>query len=116
MRTLLVLALTSLGVVAGTGALMSVILGVYLTLLPLILLQAAGKTISGPFRRICMSFEAWLVAFGLSHTLAAAGVAPGVAYQLLVATLIIDGYLLYRFFKPATAARAADKNPLEVAA
>jgi uncharacterized membrane protein YfcA len=62
------------------------------------------------FRRICMSFDAWLVAFGLSHTLAATGVAPGVAYQLLVATLIIDGHLLHRFFRPTAPAT------LEVAA
>ena len=60
------------------------------------------------FRRLCMSFDAWLVAFGLSHTLAATGVAPGVAYQLLIATLIIDGHLLYRFFRPA------DPPPIEV--
>jgi uncharacterized protein len=60
------------------------------------------------FRRVCMSFDAWLVAFGLSHTLAATGVAPGVAYQLLVATLIIDGHLLYRFFRPA------DPPPIQV--
>ena len=60
------------------------------------------------FRRLCMSFDAWLVAFGLSHTLAATGVAPGVAYQLLVATLIIDSHLLYRFFRPA------DPPPVQV--
>jgi uncharacterized membrane protein YfcA len=60
------------------------------------------------FRRLCMSFDAWLVAFGLSHTLAATGVAPGVAYQLLVATLIVDGHLLYRYFRPA------DPPPIEV--
>ena len=62
------------------------------------------------FRRLCMSFDAWLVAFGLSHTLASTGVAPGVAYQLLVATLIIDVHLLYRFFRPA------DPPPIEVTA
>jgi uncharacterized membrane protein YfcA len=60
------------------------------------------------FRRLCMSFDAWLVAFGLSHTLASTGVAPGVAYQLLVATLIIDGQLLYRFFRPV------DPPPVQV--
>ena len=60
------------------------------------------------FRRVCMSLDAWIVAFGLSHTIASTGVAPGVAYQLLVATLIIDGHLLYRFFRPA------DPPPIEV--
>jgi hypothetical protein len=70
------------------------------------------------FRRICMSFDAYLVAFGLSHTLAASGVAPGVAYQLLVATLIIDGRLLWTFFSSRSPLRqpVVDDEPLELAA
>jgi uncharacterized membrane protein YfcA len=68
------------------------------------------------FRRICMSFDAYLVAFGLSHTLASSGVAPGVAYQLLVATLIIDGRLLWTFFRPALPPPVVDDEPLELAA
>ena len=68
------------------------------------------------FRRICMSFDAYLVAFGLSHTLASSGVAPGVAYQLLVATLIIDGRLLWTFFRPSLQQSVVDDEPLEAAA
>lgn len=68
------------------------------------------------FRRICTSFDAYLIAFGLSHTLAATGVAPGVAYQLLVATLIIDGRLLWTFFRPALREPAVADEPLELAA
>lgn len=68
------------------------------------------------FRRICMSFDAYLVAFGLSHTLASSGVVPGVAYQLLVATLIIDGRLLWTFFRPAIQQPVVDDEPLELAA
>jgi hypothetical protein len=70
------------------------------------------------FRRVCMSFDAYLVAFGLSHTLAATGVAPGVAYQLLVATAIIDIRLLWTFFRPAPVAVPVQTThePLELAA
>jgi uncharacterized membrane protein YfcA len=68
------------------------------------------------FRRICMSFDAYLVAFGLSHTLASSGVVPGVAYQLLVATLIIDSRLLWTFFRPAIRRPVVDDEPLELAA
>ena len=51
------------------------------------------------FRRICMSFDAWIVGFGLSRTLIELGVAVSpAAYSVLAATLIIDGILLARFF------------------
>lgn len=54
---------------------------------------------SETFRRVCMSFDAYLVSFGLARTLIDLGIAPGVAYQLLVATAIIDVNLLWRFFR-----------------
>ncbi|MEQ1868948.1 MAG: sulfite exporter TauE/SafE family protein [Vicinamibacterales bacterium] len=51
------------------------------------------------FRRICMSFDAWVVAFGVSKLLndlkLVAG--PG-AYLVLVAVMVLDAWLLYRFF------------------
>lgn len=51
------------------------------------------------FRRVCMSFDAWLVGFGLSrmvqHT---AEVSALLAYQVLVLTVLLDGFLLRRFF------------------
>ncbi|MGE5183294.1 MAG: sulfite exporter TauE/SafE family protein [Acidobacteriota bacterium] len=51
------------------------------------------------FRRVCMSFDAYLVSFGLARTLVATGVAPVAAYQLLVATAIVDTRLLWSFFR-----------------
>jgi uncharacterized protein len=51
------------------------------------------------FRRVCMSFDAWIVGFGLSRTLIEVGIAVSpAAYSVLAATLIIDGILLARFF------------------
>ncbi len=54
---------------------------------------------SETFRRICMSFDAWVVAFGLSRVLIELKVlsSPG-AYIVLVATILVDCILLYRFF------------------
>jgi uncharacterized membrane protein YfcA len=51
------------------------------------------------FRRICMSFDAWVVAFGLSglmRTLQLGG--DGAAYGEFFAVVIFDIWLLYRFF------------------
>lgn len=51
------------------------------------------------FRRICMSFDAWVVAFGLSgliRTLHLGG--DSVAYGEFVAVVAFDVWLLYRFF------------------
>ena len=59
------------------------------------------------FRRVCMSFDAYLVAFGLSRTLIEHGIAPGVAYQLLLATAIVDTSLLVSFFRAPRIARVA---------
>jgi uncharacterized membrane protein YfcA len=51
------------------------------------------------FRRICMSFDAWIVAFGLSTVIRAVGSIDSPAPYLLVALVgAIDAYLLYRFF------------------
>jgi uncharacterized protein len=56
------------------------------------------------FRRICMSFDAWVVGFGLSRVLIELNmlVSPW-AYGVMLGTILIDCYLLYRFF---TARRA----------
>ncbi len=51
------------------------------------------------FRRVCMSFDAYLVSFGLARTLVDTGVSPVAAYQLLVATAIVDTRLLWSFFR-----------------
>jgi hypothetical protein len=51
------------------------------------------------FRRICMSFDAWIVGFGVSTVLRDINVVQGAAAYLFLAVVIaIDGVLLYRFF------------------
>ena len=51
------------------------------------------------FRRVCMSFDAWIVGFGLSALLKELKlVESNLAYLLLVAVAILDTWLLYRFF------------------
>lgn len=51
------------------------------------------------FRRICMSFDAWVVAFGLSKLLNDLRLVQGrSAYLLLLGVIVLDAYLLYRFF------------------
>jgi len=51
------------------------------------------------FRRICMSFDAWVVAFGLSRLLGELRlVESGAAYLVLVGVALLDTWLLYRFF------------------
>ena len=52
------------------------------------------------FRRVCMSFDAYLVAFGLSRVVARLDIMPVVwAYQFLVLTVVIDAVLLRAFFR-----------------
>jgi len=52
------------------------------------------------FRRVCMSFDAWVVAFGLSTQLRELRlVESDAAYLVLVAVGLLDIWLLYRFFR-----------------
>jgi uncharacterized protein len=52
------------------------------------------------FRRICMSFDAWVVAFGLSRVLIDMNLMESPrAYSVMVVTILIDTYLLYIFFR-----------------
>lgn len=53
------------------------------------------------FRRVCMSFDAYLVSFALARTLANLDIAAILAYQVFAATAIIDTCLLWRFFRGA---------------
>ena len=54
---------------------------------------------SETFRRVCMSFDAWVVAFGISTLLQQLEMVRGQsAYLVLVAVILIDAWLLYRFF------------------
>jgi len=51
------------------------------------------------FRRICMSFDAWVVGFGLSRVLIELRLMDSPwAYGVMVATILIDLRLLYTFF------------------
>jgi uncharacterized membrane protein YfcA len=51
------------------------------------------------FRRVCMSFDAWVVAFGLSTLLKELALVEGnAAYLVVVAVGMLDSWLLYRFF------------------
>ena len=52
------------------------------------------------FRRICMSFDAWVVGFGLSRVLIDQNLMQSPwAYGVLAVTILLDAYLLYVFFK-----------------
>jgi len=51
------------------------------------------------FRRICMSFDAWVVAFGLSKVIRDVKLIQSTAaFLVLAAVIVIDALLLYRFF------------------
>src|SRR5260370_4698521 len=51
------------------------------------------------FRRICMSFDAWVVGFGLSRVLIELGlVASPLAYSVMAVTILVHAYLLERCF------------------
>src|SRR6266480_1234949 len=57
------------------------------------------------FRRICMSFDAWVVGFGLSRVLMDLKLmASPWAYSVMVLAIVIDSYLLYVFFTKRRAA------------
>jgi uncharacterized protein len=51
------------------------------------------------FRRVCMSFDAWVVAFGVSTLLHDLHLVENpAAYLVMAAVVAIDAWLLYRFF------------------
>ncbi len=63
------------------------------------------------FRRICMSFDAWVVAFGLSRLLNELKVVEGnAAYLVLVGVGALDTWLLYRFFSGSGATASTDRD------
>lgn len=54
------------------------------------------------FRRVCLSFDAWVVSFGLSALLKDLRlVESGAAYLVMVVVILIDAWLLARFFSGA---------------
>jgi len=68
------------------------------------------------FRRICMSFDAWVVGFGLSRVLIELNLMESPwAYSVMAVTMLIDAYLLYTFFtvqRPASKQSQARLGPL----
>ena len=68
------------------------------------------------FRRICMSFDAWIVGFGLSNLLKELHlVESNLAFLVLAAVGVLDTWLLYRFFSVQlpSAKRAEELSQIE---
>jgi uncharacterized protein len=56
------------------------------------------------FRRVCMSFDAWIVGYGISTLLRQLHlIQTGAAFFVLAAVGVLDTWLLYRFFRPTRA-------------
>ena len=56
------------------------------------------------FRRVCMSFDAWVVSFGISILLRDLHlVDSGAAFLVMAAVVAVDSWLLVRFFSGAQA-------------
>lgn len=52
------------------------------------------------FRRICMAFDALVVGFGLSRVLVELDLASSITtYAILAIVVLLNGYLLFRFFR-----------------
>src|SRR5438552_4205220 len=68
------------------------------------------------FRRICMSFDAWVVGFGLSRVLIELDLMQSPwAYGVMAVAILVDSYLLCVFFKvqrPAARTQEALRAPL----
>src|SRR5216110_893262 len=67
------------------------------------------------FRRVCMSFDAWVVGYGISTLLRQLHVIEtDAAFSVLAAVGVLDIWLLYRFFRnqtPGTVAPGAQPAP-----
>jgi hypothetical protein len=60
---------------------------------------AIRKLDAETFRRVCMSFDVWVVGFGLSRVLLDLKLAHGaLTYGPMLAAILLDAYLLYVFF------------------
>jgi hypothetical protein len=67
---------------------------------------------SETFRRICMSFDAWVVGFGISTLLRELRwVDSPAAYGVLLGVILVDGALLYQFFSRQTALDRGQASP-----
>jgi uncharacterized protein len=59
------------------------------------------------FRRVCMSFDAWVVGYGISALLRQLHlIETAAAFSVLAAVGVLDTWLLYRFFRARGAVRA----------
>jgi uncharacterized membrane protein YfcA len=66
------------------------------------------------FRRVCMSFDAWVVGFGLSTLTQSLHLIDGAAaFTIMAAVVVVDALLLYRFFT-VTRPRAVGVPPRSV--
>jgi len=67
------------------------------------------------FRRVCMSFDAWVVGFGISTLLRQLHIIEtDAAFSVLAAVAVLDIWLLYRFFRsqaPDTVVPGAQPAP-----
>ena len=58
------------------------------------------------FRRICMAFDALIVAFGMSRVLIELNLATAVTtYSILLFVMILNAYLLFLYFRDRTVPR-----------
>ena len=72
-----------------------------------------GRVNPETFRRVCMSFDAWIVGFGISTLLRTLHVVDGAAaYGVFAAVATIDTLLLFRFFAVGRAPSLAHSGPL----
>src|ERR1700716_252525 len=69
---------------------------------------AIRKLDAETFRRICMSFDVWVVGFGLSRVLVDLKLAHGaLAYGPMALAIVLDIYLLYVFFSNRSEAKSS---------
>jgi hypothetical protein len=58
-----------------------------------------------------MSFDVWIVGFGLSRVLIELNMAQGpIAYSAMVVAALLDAYLLYVFFKAKSKLKAVERE------
>jgi uncharacterized membrane protein YfcA len=97
----------------SAGLITSTSLGLIPMILPSVLIGVPigawviTRVPSETFRRVCMSFDAWIVSFGISTLLRDLHVVDSyAAYLFMLAVVAIDTVLLYRFFSRPTAAES----------
>ena len=91
-----------LGLIVGTPLLTLLLLGIPLRA------WAIRKLDAETFRRLCMSFDVWVVGFGLSRVLVDLKLAHGpLAYGPMALAIVLDVYLLYVFFSNRSEAKSS---------